>query len=139
MTEPGEIEKVPLKVVPMYIEDDIVVEARTAGEPETVEQEEPRPERPRTPLVGALALAASVLAVLVDAAAIVIATNGTYATATALAFLAIALSTVGIVGGIVAIIMRRGRLWGIIAAALGLIANPFFLLVGLEFLGGVRT
>ncbi len=124
----------------MYIETDELDEVTEQSEPPTIEVDvDEREPRPKTVLVGALALASSILTVLTTIAAVVIATNGTYATSTALAFLAIALSIAGIVGGGVAIVLDRGRRLGVIAAVLGLLANPYLMLVGLEFLSGARS
>jgi uncharacterized membrane protein YcjF (UPF0283 family) len=135
VTEPGEIDKVPIKVVPMYIEPD-PAEAVESEPAETVAE---RPARPKTVLVGALALAASVATVIADAAAIVIATNGSYATATALAWLAIALSVVAVLAGLWAVITHRGRRTGVVAIVVGLVANPLVMLAVLQLVAGAQS
>lgn len=151
MTEPGSIDKVPLKVVPMYIDvdthadvdaadDGAAAPAEPSHDPGEADSTEPEtPVRAKTGAVGVLALGASILSVVSSAAGIVIATNGEYPVATALAYLAIGLSVVGIVAGVLAIVLDRGRRAGVGAAVLGLLANPYLLLVALEFLGGARS
>lgn len=139
MTEPGPIEQVPIKVVPMYIEPDPAgaVEPEPGSEPDEVAA--PRAARPKTALVGGLAVAASVVAVLVDVAAVLIATNGTYTTATALSWLAIALSAVAVLAGLWAVVTNRGRRPGVAAIVLGLLSNPVLVLFGLRLIAGVQS
>lgn len=139
MTEPGPIEKAPIKVVPMYIEPDPVLEADAESTAETIEVEPERQRRTPVALAGWLALAASVLAIVADAAAIVTASGGDYAAGTVLAWVAIVLTVIGFVGGIVAAILGRGRRWGVIAAILAVLANPWIMRMVLEFVAGTTA
>ena len=126
MTIPGPLDQVPIKVVPMYIED--------APVEIPVEEDAPlRPEREKTPLLGAIAMTAAVLAGTLHATAVALASNGVYQTSTVLAIAAIGLSIVAIVVGVVAAILDRGRRVGIVAAVVGLVLNPFVVLVTLRF------
>ena len=135
MTSPGEVERVPLKVVPIFVQP--IEEEPEAPEEEPVVVEEP--VRVRRPYVG---LAAAVLAlgtVAVHIAAIVVATGRDFPTGTYLGYVAIGLSALAVVVGVIAAVIGRGRAWGIAAAVVGILANPWVLLVVLRFLSGLQT
>jgi len=135
VTSPGEVERVPLKVVPIFVQP--IEEEPEAPEEEPVVVEEP--VRVRRPYVG---LAAAVLAlgtVAVHIAAIVVATGRDFPTGTYLGYVAIGLSALAVVVGVIAAVIGRGRAWGIAAAVVGILANPWVLLVVLRFLSGLQT
>ncbi|MCU1580284.1 MAG: Naphthoate synthase [Rhodoglobus sp.] len=118
-----------IKVVPMFIE----------GEDEPAE-EEPEPlERTGTALLGVLALAFAVLTAAALAAGVVMATAGDYRLATVVAYGAIGLSVLAVIGGVLAVILGWGRRWGVIAVIVGVVADPLVLLVVLRFVGGLQT
>lgn len=126
VTIPGPLKQVPIKVVPMYIED--------APVEIPVEEDAPlQPEREKTPLLGAIAMTAAVLTGTLHVTGVALASNGVYQTSTVLAFTAIGFSIVAIVVGVVAAILDRGRRLGVVAAIVGLLANPFVVLVSLRF------
>jgi lysylphosphatidylglycerol synthetase-like protein (DUF2156 family) len=126
VTIPGPLKQVPIKVVPMYIED--------APVEIPVEEDAPlRPEREKTPLLGAIAMTAAVLTGALHAAAVALASNGVYQTSTVLAFTSIGLSIVAIVVGVVAAFLDRGRRLGVVAAVLGFVVNPIIVLSTLQF------
>ena len=118
----------PIKVVPMYIEE------ASAEIPVVADEPEAQPEREKTALIGAAALAAAMLTAVLHLLAVMIASNGAYQVATVLGFVAIGSSVVSVGAGIVAIVLDRGRRLGIAAAVLGLVANPVVLLWILQFL-----
>lgn len=125
MTIPGELDKVPIKVVPIYLEP--VVESEPL-EPEIVVEPEPE-DAPRrsTALVGSLALLAAFAAVVVTGVGVGVASSGAYEAGTVLAWVAIVLSAVAVIGGLVAAIAGWGRRLGIAAIILGVLANPWLL------------
>ena len=133
---PTEVERVPLKVVPIFvtpIEDEPEVPAE---EPQLVEEPDARPRRPWVGL-GAVALTLATIAVHV--AALVVSTAGDFPTGTLLAYVATGVSAAAVVVGIVAAILGRGRAWGIAAALVAVLANPIVLLAILRFLSGLQT
>lgn len=136
VTNPGELEKVPIKVVPIYIEP-VLEEYVDPVPPET-------PAAPATPvrrstLLGQLAFTTALLTVVAHVVAVVVASSNLWTTGTVLGWVAIGLSALAIVAGTVAIILRRGSRYGIVAIVLGLIGNPFLLLVVLRFLSGAQV
>ncbi len=137
MSNPGELEPVPLKVVPMYVEPD-------DAEPAAPEGPEP-PEiqvvaaRARTPLVGIAALALAVLTAIVHGVAVAVASGGDAQTGTVLAVVAIGLSILAVVGGLVALIAGLGRRTGAAAFVLGGLANPVVLLNLLRWVQAVAS
>ena len=133
MADPGEVERVPLKVVPIFIDEPVVSEPI-----ETPDAPPPAP-RPKTALLGATALAAAVIAGVLQGVAIAVATGGDYFAATVLGYLSIGLAVLAVVGGVVAIILDRGRRLGIAAVALGVLANPFVLLILFQLVGTLTT
>ncbi len=125
MTVPGELDKVPIKVVPIYIEP--VVEMPPL-EPEIVVEPEPTdaPRRGRV-LVGGLALLGALAAAIVTGVGIGVAASGLYDLGAVLAWVAIVLSALAVLVGLVAIIVGWGRRWGIAAVILGVVSNPWVL------------
>ncbi|CAN5601696.1 hypothetical protein BH10ACT7_BH10ACT7_19190 [soil metagenome] len=136
VTNPGELEKVPIKVVPIYIEP--VLEEYV--DPATPEAEATPPVAvPRSSLIGQLAFIAALLTVVAHIVAVVVASGNLWATGTVIGWVAIGLSALAVVGGTVAIILRRGSRYGIAAIVLGLIANPYLLLMVLRFFSGAQV
>jgi len=133
VADPGEVERVPLKVVPIFIDEPVVSEPI-----ETPDAPPPAP-RPKTALLGATALAAAVIAGVLQGVAIAVATGGDYLAATVLGYVSIGLAVVAVVGGVVAIILDRGRRLGIAAVVLGVLANPFVLLTLFQLVGTLTT
>ena len=79
--------------------------------------------------LGVLALVIALGGVGAEALGIGVASAGDDLLGTVLAVIAIALTAFGAALGIVAIILRRGRLWGVGAAVLGILANPLLLVL----------
>lgn|GEM_PF-2311722 len=135
MTSAGEVERVPLKVVPIYVQP-------IEDEPEPPEEEfvaeEPAPKK-RTALLGIVAAVLALGTIGVHAAAIVVASTGDFPLGTTLGYVAIGVSVLAVVVGVVAAILGRGRTWGIAATILAIAANPFVLLAVLTFLSGLQT
>ena len=135
MTSPGEVERVPLKVVPIYLQP--IDDEPEAPEEEPVVVEEP--VRARRPYLGIAAAVLALGTIGVHIAAIVVATGRDFPTGTYLGYVAIGLSALAVVVGVVAAVIGRGRAWGIAAAVVGILANPWVLLVVLRFLSGLQT
>ena len=134
MTEPDAIERVPTKVVPYYVVgyDEETIPAGPETEPVEL-------SRIPTALVGIVALGFAVITAVVQVIAIVTASAHDFEQGTVLAWSAIVLSVFAVAGGVVAIILRRGRRWGVVAIVLGVIGNPFILLVVLSFVRGLEA
>ena len=135
MTSPGDVERVPLKVVPIFVQP--IEEEPEAPEEEQVVVEEP--VKTRRPYLGIAAAVLALGTIGVHVAAIVVATGRDFPTGTYLGYVAIGLSALTVVVGVVAAVIGRGRVWGIAAAVVGILANPWVLLVVLRFLSGVQT
>ncbi len=135
MTSPGEVERVPLKVVPIYVTPIEDEPEAPEEEPEVVEET----PRVRRPWIGLAAVALTVATIGVHAAAIVVASNGDFPAGTLLGYIAIGLSALAVVVGVVAAVVGRGRAWGIAAAVVAVLANPWVLLIVLRFLSGIQT
>lgn len=136
MTLPGDIEHVPTKVVPFFVTGYDEVDVETAPD-EPVEQPSRRERRPsRSSILGQLALCVALATIGVHIAAVIVASSGAFAAGTVLAWIAIAASILAVLSGLVAIIGRFGRGWGISAVVLGVLANPFLLVNILNFVGG---
>lgn len=131
MTDPQALEKVPIKVVPIYFD------APLTTQPIDTPDVAPEPPRAKTPLVGALAVGVAVGAAVLQGVAIGVATAGDYLAATVLAYLAITFSILAVGGAIVAIVLDRGRRLGIVALVAGVFANPVVLLAILSALGAL--
>lgn len=96
----------------------------------------PVPIRPRErearPLLphwwpAAVAFLLVVVVVVLDAVAVGLAGSGSFAAATVVAWVAIVLSVLSVLGGILAIVLGRGRPVAIAAVILGILANPWLL------------
>ena len=135
---PGQVERVPLKVVPIYLQP-IEEEPEAPDVPDEELVEEERAPKPRTPVFAAAAGLLALATVVVHITAIVVATGGDFPTGTFLGYLAIGLSGLAVVVGAVAIIWGRYRAWAIAAVVLAVLANPVVLLVVLRFLSGLQT
>ncbi|QEO08823.1 hypothetical protein [Protaetiibacter larvae] len=91
--------------------------------------------RPRWP--GGLAGGLAILMVVTAAVAFALATSGRFELGLGLAISATLLSGLAVVAGLVAVIGRWGRGWGIAAIAVGVLLNPVVLLLGLSWLGAL--
>jgi hypothetical protein len=78
-------------------------------------------------LLGGAALLTAIVAIVLEIVAIGVASDGAWTVATVLAWAVILLTVVALVGGIVAIVLRRGRGPGIVAVVLAVLANPLVL------------
>ncbi|MET3769412.1 cell division protein FtsX [Marisediminicola sp. UYEF4] len=98
------------------------------------------PDRPH-PRPGAwLGILAAVFAVAcagLVVAGVAVALAGDFAASTLLAQLAIGCSIAAIVTGVVAIVLKRGRRWGIAGCVLGILANPLVAVVVLRTFDGI--
>jgi len=101
-----------------------------------VRRDPSRSYRPGT-LLGVLATLASVLTVVLVSIGITRAMLGEFGVGTTLAYVSIGTSVVGVLGGICAIVLDRGRGWGAIAIILGLAADPLILTRVLGLIGGL--
>jgi hypothetical protein len=125
--EPGSaVERVPLKVVPYYVEAEPIVEDAVP------ESAAPKPApvalpRRRTAALGILSLVVAVLTVAALVVAIVVASGGDFPLGTLLSYLAIGLSVVAAVVAIVALVIGRGRRWAVAAVIVAILANPLVL------------
>jgi hypothetical protein len=91
-----------------------------------------KPRRQIRALPGILALAASGAGLLALIVGLVVAASrtadaGDWAAAAGIAILANLLTAGGVIIGLVAVVFRRGRRWGVAAIVLGVVANPFVL------------
>jgi hypothetical protein len=126
----SDIEPTPIKVVPMFID-----------EPEPVESPPAPVERRRwyRPIPGILAFGFALATAVLLVVAIVLATDADFETSTTLSWAAMIASTVAVLGGITAIVLKAGRGWGIAAVVVGILTNPYLLLQGLSLLATVTT
>lgn len=104
------------------------------------DEHERMPRRRTRALAGIVALAASALGLLALVAGVSVAASRTadaddWAFASVLALAANVLTAAGFLGGLAAVILRRGRPWGVAAMVLGVVANPFMLLSVFSLLG----
>lgn len=129
------VERVPLKVVPIYVQP-LVDEPEP---PEEIVQDEPEPPARTRPWLGLVAVALTLAMIGVHIAAIVVATAGDFPQGTLLGYLAIGLSGLAVVVGVTAAILGRGRAWGIAATVVAVLANPWVLLGVLRLLSGLQT
>ena len=116
----SDIEPTPIKVVPMFID-----------EPEPVEA--PPAHRSKAPLgigriPGILAFGFALATAVLLVVAIVLATDADFETSTTLSWAAMIAPTVAVLGGIIAIVLKAGRGWGIAAVVVGILTNPYLLL-----------
>ena len=134
MSSPGPVERVPLKVVPMFIEDQSV---QLPPDPAAPPPAADVPRAPR-PWLGALSVALALVAATVQVVAIVGATAQDFELGIVLAFLAVILAVAAVGVGIAAVVVKRGRHAGIAGILLGMLANPLVLLAILRFVDGVQ-
>lgn len=93
------------------------------------------PRRPRWP--GALAGAIAILMVITAAIALALTVSGYFELGVGLTISAILLSALAVIGGLIAVIGRWGRGWGVAAIAVGVLLNPVVLLLGLSWVGAL--
>ncbi len=129
VTDPADLEQVPIKVVPMFIEEET-----PTGAPAV-----PIVERIRVGVLGSIAVGVAALALVTQVIAILVASANDFSTGTVLGYLAIGLSVLGVAGGIAAVVTRRGRPAGAVAIAIGIVGNPLIVLWVLRLLDSVRT
>ena len=123
-----------MKVVPMYIEP------QPDDEPESPPVRAPwRTRRAPRALLGVVAFAFAVVCVALTAAGVSIASYGEFSIATALGYAAITLSALAVLGGLAAIITRRGMGWGVVAVVVGLVGNPLLLLSLLRLVSALQS
>ena len=127
---------VPIYVQPLEDEPELVVEDDEHPDPDTERTEEPRG---RAPFVGIAAAVLALGTIGVHVAAVVVSSSGDFVTGAQLGWVAIGLSALAVVVGIVAAIIGRGRAWGIVAALVAVLANPYVLLTVLTFISGARS
>ncbi|MCU1550007.1 MAG: hypothetical protein JWR36_567 [Glaciihabitans sp.] len=77
--------------------------------------------------LGIVAFSAAIVTVFVVAIGVFTAESGKYASATGLAYFAIAASVVAVIGGLLALLLGRGRGWGVAAILIGGLASPLVL------------
>jgi hypothetical protein len=109
-------------------------QSEEAGFAEHDRAAEARPDPSRMP--GRIALALSLLLLALDVVALVLADNRAWVAATVLAQVATVGTIVAFVVGAGAVILSRGRRWGIAAVVLAVVANPIILTKVLGFLAG---
>ena len=137
----GEVERVPLKVVPIFVqpivdEPELVVEDDDDLDAAVSAEDEPRR---RTRLVGIAAMVLALGTIGVHIAAVVVSSAGDFVAGAQLGWVAIGLSALAVLVGLVAAIIGRGRAWGIVAALVAVLANPYVLLTVLRLLSGAQT
>ncbi|MGV8896903.1 MAG: hypothetical protein ACOH10_06930 [Rhodoglobus sp.] len=136
MDSSGSVERVPLKVVPMFIEEQTIElpEEPVTPPPEPAEAAPPGPR----PWVGVISILLGVVAAIVQIIAIVGATDGELELGIVLGYLAVIVAIAAVFFGIAAIIVKRGRRAGVVGILLGILANPLILLMILRFLDGAQ-
>ena len=137
----GEVERVPLKVVPIFVqpivdEPELVVEDDDDLDAAVSAEDEPRR---RTRLVGIAAMVLALGTIGVHIAAVVVSSAGDFVAGAQLGWVAIGLSALAVLVGLVAAIIGRGRAWGIVAVLVAVLANPYVLLTVLRLLSGAQT
>lgn len=85
--------------------------------------------------LGTAALGAAVLFAVLEVVAIVVGSDQHWATATIMADAVIVLTAVSLLGGVIAVILDRGRRLGIAAIVLSLVANPLVQIAVLGIFG----
>ena len=133
MTSGGELERVPIKVVPYYVQP-----LDSEPEPPILDVEPEAPSRLRW-LPGLAALVLAVSTAIVHGTAIAAATGGDFAGGELLGYVAVGLSIGSFVVGAAAILLGRGRAFGVAAVLLGVLANPVVLLKVLELAAGLGS
>lgn len=137
MTVPGELDRVPIKVVPIYLDPVVeeVADPSTDGSDSGQHgPEEPTPQRrPRTPstarvrTIGPIALVGGLVTVVLTGIGVGVASTGSYDAGTILAWVAIAVSAVSVLAALAAVVFGWGRAWGIVGLVLAIAGNPWVL------------
>ncbi len=96
------------------------------GAPQSEARQERRPPRARW-LLGVIATLLALAAGTLQVLGIIQASNLNWERGTLLAWLAIGTSVIAFIVGLVAVIMNRGRRWGVVAMVAAVIANPWVL------------
>ncbi|QNO37256.1 hypothetical protein H4J02_12555 [Protaetiibacter sp. SSC-01] len=91
--------------------------------------------RPRWP--GSLAGGIAILMVVTWGVALLCSLGDMFELAVGLSISAVLLSALAVVAGIIAVVGRWGRGWGIAAIVVGLLLNPVVLLYGLTWIGAL--
>ena len=133
----GEVERVPLKVVPIFVQP-IEDEPELVEDADAVPSAETAPRR-RTRIVGIAAALLALGTIGVHIAAVVVSSAGDFGTGAQLGWIAIGLSALSVVVGVIAAVIGSGRVWGIVAALVAVLANPYVLLTLLRLLSGAQT
>ena len=116
------------------VETIIDVEVLDAEVVEDIQRGEVIP--PRSPAVGAAALGFAAVTAIAHIIAVVVSSANDFDLGTTLGYIAIGLSVLAVVLGALAVILDRGRRLGVASVALGLVANPYILLLLLRLVGG---
>jgi hypothetical protein len=124
--------------IPVITETQLLETSGLPAEAPAAEQPESEPTRPAVPrwIVGVAALVFAVATIVVHIVGIVVASGGDWEAGTALGYVAIGTSILGFAVGVVAVVLGRGRVLGVVAVVLSILANPFVLLQVLNFFGG---
>jgi len=115
---------------------DVPADADDAAAPESGLVDAPQhPHRPRWP--GSLAGGLAILMVITWAVGLACALGGLLELAVGLSYSALLLSVLAVLAGLVAVVGRWGRGWGIAAIAVGVLLNPLVLLHVLTWIGAL--
>jgi len=134
VTDPSEPEKREYPRTALDF-DDIALDKSTDPEIVAVEQTQPVAHRRPRRWPGIWSFWIAIGMVIVTGVAIGLAAAGDAVTALTLTISALGLCGIAIVLGLVAIIWKWSRMWGIIGAGIALVINPLALLYGLSALG----
>lgn len=136
MSVPGELDRVPIKVVPIYL-DPVVEEPSLEPEQPVATEPEPGPRAVRRfGFLGPVALVGAIATAVLTGIATGVASSGGYETGTVLAWVAIAVSALSVIASLAAIVFDRGRWWGAVALVVAVFANPWVLTSLLTLLTG---
>lgn len=137
MTVPGELDRVPIKVVPIYLDpvvEDIEDPSAEASDPGQPSPDDPTPERrPRTPssarvqVIGPIALVGGLVTAVLTGIGVGVASTGSYDAGTFLAWAAIAVSAISVIAALAAIVFGWGRAWAVAGLVLAVAGNPWVL------------
>ena len=134
MTDPSEPEKRENPRIELEF-DDIAIDKSTDPEIVVDEQSEPVAHRRPRRWPGIWSFWIAIAMVIVTGVAIGLAAAGEAVIALTLTISALGLSGIAFVLGLIAIIGKFSRMWGIIGAGIALVVNPVALLYGLSALG----